>query len=344
MEAIDDFARHRSHPKVSLVVSTFGSARYGDTIDLLLSVKRQNYNLIETFVIVERDKSTGERLRAFASANGIPNANIIDYDGFPGLSATRTFGAKMASGDVVAFVDDDNVLFDDWASELALSYDDPDVIGVSGPIYPEWLDSSMKWFPEELYWMLGCSSWQHRLDHTSEVRHAAGGNMSFRSSVFERCGYFVETVGNWNGGNGGWFVMSAEDIDFSLRARKLTGGKIVENPMVRCMGKVHPWRFSLVHISKRAFRFGLGRARLMKVYGKDKELFDMSLEKNHLLSVLRNSGRRGSVFGWRTAARRRLVLAIAISMFAAGYAAFFLLPGTPDITRLPSSSARKTST
>nr|BFF13601.1 hypothetical protein GCM10025699_49040 [Microbacterium flavescens] len=55
-----------------------------------------------------------------------------------GLSGARNTGVKLASGDVVAFLDDDATAEPDWLTHLLAPFADPAVAGVGGHATPVW--------------------------------------------------------------------------------------------------------------------------------------------------------------------------------------------------------------
>src|SRR5207248_2072624 len=69
-----------------------------------------------------------------------------------GLSGARNTGVARATGDVVAFLDDDAAADPDWIARLAGRYLDPDVLGVGGLVRARWDAGRPGWFPRELDW------------------------------------------------------------------------------------------------------------------------------------------------------------------------------------------------
>jgi glycosyltransferase involved in cell wall biosynthesis len=188
-------------------------------------------------------------------------ANIITLfnDGEPGLSAARNLGIEEAKGEIIGFVDDDVLLSPDWAKEMVRTYEDETVIGVTGPALPSWEDESMSWLPEEFDWIISCTGWTgwHEL---REVRNAWGMNMAFRKAAFEQCGLFENDYGFHKG-------PYAEDNEFSMRVRAVTGKRIVYNPRVQVWHRVHRYRLGWRFIAARSFWIGRSRHMLRKACG-----------------------------------------------------------------------------
>lgn len=242
-------------PSLSIVVTSYSTARLNDICDLLDSITMQSCHNIETIFVAERSEQLAARVRLYSREKAIPNVLVLYNDGEPGLSAARNVGIGRATGDIIGFVDDDVVLFPDWAEQMLRAYQDGSVIGVTGPAFPLWEDQAMSWFPEEFYWIISCTAWCD-LKEVREVRNAWGMNMSFRKDAFSRCGCFSNEYGFHKG-------PMAEDNEFSQRVKSQTGLKIVYSPGVKLWHKVHRYRLSQQFIKERAYWIGHSRRTLM---------------------------------------------------------------------------------
>jgi glycosyltransferase involved in cell wall biosynthesis len=166
-------------PLLSIIITAYTAERLADIYELLISIKNQTYVNTETIFVVERSKQLLERISSYATENNIPNLKVLFNDGEPGLSAARNVGIKAAKGDIIAFVDDDVLLYPDWAEKMASAHRDDSIIGVTGPAIPLWEDPSMAWFPQEFYWIISCTAWDPE-DCVKEVRNAWGMNTTAR--------------------------------------------------------------------------------------------------------------------------------------------------------------------
>jgi glucosyl-dolichyl phosphate glucuronosyltransferase len=166
---------------LSIVITAYTAKRLNDIFELLNSIKEQTYLRIETLFVVERSKDLMEKIHSYGVENNIPNFKVLFNEGECGLSAARNVGIREAIGDIVAFVDDDVLLYPDWAEKMVKAYDDDAIVGVTGPAFPLWEDESMAWFPKEFYWIISCTAWDAE-DHVKEVRNAWGMNISRTSS------------------------------------------------------------------------------------------------------------------------------------------------------------------
>ena len=72
-----------------------------------------------------------------------------------GYRERENTGVALATGDIVAFLDDDAVAHAGWLTGLTRSYADPDVIGVGGRTEPGWDIRRPAWWPGEFDWVIG---------------------------------------------------------------------------------------------------------------------------------------------------------------------------------------------
>ncbi len=262
-------------PLLSIIITSYTMDRLEDILGLLDSVKAQTYSNFETIFVAERSVELLNRVRAYASEKDALNLKVIFNDGEMGLSAARNLALKEAKGDIIAFVDDDVVLFPDWAEEMVKAYEDDSIIGVTGPAFPLWEDESMSWFPEEFYWIISCTAWCD-WNEMREVRNAWGMNMSFLREAFDKCGPFLNEFGFHKG-------PMAEDNEFSLRVRSQTEKSIVYSPRVRLWHRVHKYRLSRKFIKERAYWIGHSRRMMKKLYPESDKGSDLLSQEHQLL-------------------------------------------------------------
>lgn len=136
---------------------------------------------------------------------------------------SRGIGLDHARGDVVAFVDDDAFVAEDWLDEILAQYTDPEVAGVGGRILNgtsgeehEGLDRIGRLLPDGQL----TGSFTADPGRAVTVDHLLGANMSFRRKA-------VLDVGGVHGRYPGPCI--CEETDISLRQRAL-GRRLVYTP------------------------------------------------------------------------------------------------------------------
>jgi glycosyltransferase involved in cell wall biosynthesis len=247
----------------SIIVTSYTTERLDDIRELLESIRAQTYPDIETIFVAERSRELYEEVKAIGSE--MPGLKVLFHDGEPGISAARNTGVCEARSDIIAFTDDDAVLHPRWAEESVKAYaSDSGIIGLTGPILPQWEHPSMAWFPREFYWIFACTYYDWA--EPREVRNGYGTNISFRREAFESVGLFPTYLGSERGGENGQQKTTAEEMELSLRVRQKTGKRIVYHPGVSIRHKVHRFRLSGKYIRRRSFIEGRSKMLIKKLY------------------------------------------------------------------------------
>src|SRR5881397_932356 len=114
-------------PKISVVVSSFnGAATIRDT---LTGLEQLDYPDYEVIVVNDGSTDATPKIAAEYQVRLITTKN-------QGLSAARNIGVRAATGDIVAFIDDDAYPEIHWLRFLALALRDGKYVGVGGPNLP----------------------------------------------------------------------------------------------------------------------------------------------------------------------------------------------------------------
>jgi len=304
----------------SIVVTSYTTENLDDIRDLFESIKAQTYPDIETVFVAERSRELYEEVKVIG--RDIPNLKVIYKNDEPGISAARNQGVKEAKGEIIAFTDDDAVLHPQWAEESVKAYANDDlIIGLTGPILPQWEDPSMAWFPKEFYWIFACTYYDW--DEPREVRNGYGTNISFRREAFENGGLFSTYLGSERGGEKGQQKTTAEEMELSLRVRQKTGKRIVYDPNVGIRHKVHRFRLSGNYVRKRAFIEGCSKMLIRKMFNNNgnKEALlntEYALLRRIILQLFPNIMKgffTNPIIAWR----RFYVTATVLTAVAAGY-------------------------
>jgi GT2 family glycosyltransferase len=149
-----------------------------------------------------------------------------------GASHARNIGARAATGDVVAFVDDDVVVDRLWLSALVAPFlSDERCVCVTGAILPLELETPAQVLIEEFGGFVRSSVARRTFDldrnRPSDPlfpytvgAYGSGANMAFRRDAFTKLGGFDERLGP------GTPTLSGEDPELLLRT-VLSGGRLV---------------------------------------------------------------------------------------------------------------------
>ena len=143
----------------------------------------------------------------------------------PGLSVARNTGIRHSTGDIIAFTDDDVIVHPNWLVRIQQSFQQPEVMAVTGLVLPAELETEAQIIFEM---GLGCLSGEYRTQIFDQAffqatKHAgvpvwrigAGANMAFRRRAFELVGGFDERLGAGASGCSEdselWYRILAED-------------------------------------------------------------------------------------------------------------------------------------
>jgi len=232
-----------------------------DLTELLDSVQAQTQRSIETIIVADGSPELAHGIADYIQDKAYRGIQVLYNEGPLGLSEARNMAIRQAKGDIIAFIDDDAVLFSDWAEEMVKTYEeDNSVIGVTGPVLPVWQEESMAWFPKEFYWIISCTH-QEMIEKT-EVRNGHNSNMSFRREAFEFDELFMTSIGVSVWEQGRYQELTSEEPELSLRVKHKTHKRIIYNPKVRVSHKVHKYQTSLRFIVNRAYSEGYAKAIL----------------------------------------------------------------------------------
>ena len=234
-----------------------------------------------------------------------------------GVSRARNTGLAEVTADVVAFVDDDSVLAEDWAEMSRRFYREHErAIGVAGAILPLWDSPAMEWFPRELYWMLSCTYWTSTVP--TPVRNGYGANMSFRREAFDGR-RFNEAVGIGAWGAGGWRGMGGEEPELALRVTAATGRPIVYVPDVRVWHRVKAHRLRAAGLARRAYWEGRLKAVISRRAPRSSGVLDT--EKSLLRGIMRAQvSRLGRLVAHPlTALRQEVTVLCVLALVALGF-------------------------
>ncbi len=205
--------------KVSVVVCTYTMDRYDVFTEAVESALAQTHDPIEVVLVIDGNPEVYER--TVADFGDRENVVVHDNDENRGISYSRTRGAELTSGEIVAFIDDDGVAEPDWIETHVETYEETDAVAVAGTVTPNWMTEKPDFFPEEFYWLVGCTELGFAEDG-EEIRNGYGSNVSYEREVFlDVGGYDVNT------GRKGDRHVQAHEAPVGIRIREAYGQGVV---------------------------------------------------------------------------------------------------------------------
>lgn len=257
------------NPLISVAIISYSMDRYEDVIELLHSIEIQTYTNLEVILVIGKSDELYRKLVEYINTEIKLNIKTIFNNKDWALSSQRNIGAKEAKGEIIAFVDDDAIVFTDWAYNVAQSFTNDSIIGVTGPAFPLWDEHRFNaLLPDELSWIVSCTNWCD-WNTIRNVRNVWGMNMAFKKESFERCGYFKTSLG-LKGKTG----PIAEEVEFSLRVKSATNKNIIFNPNVKVYHKVKTYRFNHKYIAQRSYWMGFSRIYIKNLHIKGQKPFE----------------------------------------------------------------------
>jgi GT2 family glycosyltransferase len=295
-------------PTVSVVICAYTEERWGRLVAAVESARRQTLPPLEVLVVVDHNSRLLARVRReLGGTKALANSEAA------GLSGARNSGVAAASGDVVAFLDDDAAAHPDWIARLLPHYADSTVLGVGGTIETDWVEGRPPGFPPELDWIVGCT-YRGVPDSVAPVRNLIGANMSVRRDV-------LETVGGFRCGIGrtGAVPVGCEETELCIRARRDVGGEFVFEPAARVSHAVPPDRATWRYFRSRCFSEGVSKAQVASAAGSRDAL---ATERAYTLRTLPAGVLRGlgdAIRGDVSGAVRAAAIIAGLLVTATGY-------------------------
>jgi glucosyl-dolichyl phosphate glucuronosyltransferase len=180
-------------PTVSVVICAYTEDRWLQLKKSVASVEAQTLPPIEIIMCIDHNEGLLQKSEEYfvkeRPAGAMPLIVVANkYNGR--LGSARNTATERASGEVLAFLDDDAAAAADWLERLIAPYDNERVGAVGGAPLPEFeVRRRPAWFPPEFDWVFGCAYRGLPLTR-APLAHLIGANMSARSSALREVGGF----------------------------------------------------------------------------------------------------------------------------------------------------------
>ncbi|MGN6258159.1 MAG: glycosyltransferase [Solirubrobacterales bacterium] len=246
-------------PTISVVICAYTRDRLEVLSEAVDSLRAQTLPPHEVVLVIDHAPELLEEAR-----ERWPDLEVVPNRERRGLSGARNSGVAEASGEVVAFLDDDAIAAPDWLARLAAAYADPNVLGAGGTVRPRWVEGKPGWFPPEFDWVVGCthSGMPQRLE---PVRNLVGANMSFRRQPLLDVGGFSHDLGRV-----GTLPVGCEETDLSIRVhQRWPQAEILYDPAAEVEHVVPPSRGRVRYFLDRCRAEGRSKAVLSGMVGSD---------------------------------------------------------------------------
>jgi GT2 family glycosyltransferase len=298
---------------VTVAVLSYAMQRWTMMTEAIAAITGQLADGDDVLLVVDHnDELLGRAAEYFAESGSI---QVVANAGPPGISGARNTAVAHATGEIIAFLDDDAVADPGWLERVRDVLAEPGVVAVGTAAVPAWSGGPRpEWFPDEYDWVVGCT-YRGLPTTTAEVRNVIGAAMAFRREVFDAVGGFSAVVGRR-----GTAYTGCEETEFCIRVRQRDpGARIMYLPDVAVAHRVPRARMTVRHFLRRCYGEGLSKARVARLVGSTDAL---ASERSYVRSTLPRGlarelwrGVRGQPGGWLAA----LLIVAGVGVTGTGY-------------------------
>ena len=232
---------------VSVIIPAYNAK---DTIKNILDAFSRQTKAPYEIIVVDSDSSDGTSgiVNEFIKGNTSLNISLLE-EAKRGPSPARNKGATTAKGDILAFIDADEIPSADWIQLIEDEFSGGSQV-VWGPVTESKTDTFLKKYLD----FMGCSNIGKRelLKPDTFGKSILAGNFAIKKDLFIHLGGFDEKL------------HLAEDVDLSRRISK-EGVTIVYSPALTA---AHDHKETFRGRFSKAFGYGSMQARCLKEYSK----------------------------------------------------------------------------
>lgn len=254
----------------------------------LARLRRLRYPKLE-IIIVDNAPSDDAARDIFADCVGDDERFIYVREPRPGASCARNRGLREATGEIVAYTDDDVSVDPDWVRALAAGFRHEGVACVTGLVCTASINGpAERYFDARVSWGASCRPAIHRLGRPgndglfpySPGIFGTGASFAVRADTMRTLGGFDEALGPGTKSGGG------EDMDVFVRI-VLAGHALAYEPAAVAW---HHHRTDLDGLRRQMFTYGTGLSAFIT-----KHLADRSTRREVLRRIPRGVAQLASV-------------------------------------------------
>jgi glucosyl-dolichyl phosphate glucuronosyltransferase len=294
---------------VSVVLCAYTELRWNDLLAAVRSIREQSMAAREIIIVIDNNPQLLARVQS-----SMRDVTAIENSGARGAGEARNRGVDLATGSIIAFLDDDAVATPVWIERAVTAFVDQRVLGVGGTIEPAWEAERPRWMPEEFYWTVGCT-YPGLPTTRAPVRNLIAANMFMRRAAFVELGGFRAGFGKTGARSG------TEETDLCIRASQRWPDDVwLYDPAVAVSHRVPHGRSRLSYFVSRCYDEGVAKASIVGfVGGQDglasERVYTTQVLPRGFIRGLKAAGLGRDVAG---AARSSLIL-VGLTTTIAGY-------------------------
>ena len=234
------FLGRSADPSVSVIIAAFNQEQL--LPQLLEGLAKQSWNGRLQVVVADNNSTDGTAQRARQFADRLPDLEVIVVDRGRGQCVARNDGVERATGDLLLFVDGDDVPAVDWVDEMVRAAQSGDLVGGR-------LDVTKLNTPSTIERWPGATTDCLASLPSFPLRYATGTNLAIWRDV-------LDTVGRWNEGYRG----GGEDAELCWRAQLMGYSLVAAERAVVHYRLRHPVR----HLLRQNYGYGRAVANLRR--------------------------------------------------------------------------------
>lgn len=260
---------------LSLIIATYNRAEQLMVTLESVATQRHPAQRWECIVVDNNSKDdTRERVEAFAAAH--PDLQIrYVFEPNQGLSYARNRGISEAQGEIVAFIDDDETIVEEFIEayvELFASHND--AMSAGGKIvahYPTGRPGWMSKYTEQP--IANPMDFGESVKPFPKGRIPGGGNMAMRRSVFDKIGRFDTSLGRT-----GKQLIGGEESDLFERI-EAAGMACYYVPRAVMYHIIPESKLTIDYFRRLAFNTGLSQRRRAELHNRTTSLYVREIMK-----------------------------------------------------------------
>jgi glucosyl-dolichyl phosphate glucuronosyltransferase len=244
--------------RISVVIATLNRANY--LRKALQSLSDQNMESSDYEVIVVDNGSTDNTKIIVEEFSRNPNFVYL-FEPVVGLSKARNTGLKAATGDYVAYLDDDAIAHPAWLKNILSDFEKftpiPGCIG--GCVLPIWEIPQPDWLSDKMLVYLSLVSWSDIPTILQVNQGISGCNMAYSKEILMGIGGFREELGR-HGRN----LLSNEEV-YVQQLLISKGFNIIYDPEIAVLHHIAAERLDKKWFEARVFWQGISKAFMLRI-------------------------------------------------------------------------------
>ena len=285
----------------TVIICAYTENRWDDLVAAVASIEQQQLTPSQIIIVIDHNAALYYKAR-----HQFCDLIVLKNQHQQGLSGARNSGIEKATGDVIAFMDEDAEAMPNWLETLANSYSAKNILGVGGSINPSWMNGRPSWFPKEFDWVVGCT-YLGMPEQPAPVRNLIGCNMSFRKAVLVELGGFQEDMGRI-----GTKPLGCEETEFCIRIHQnWPKAVLLFQPEAAVLHRVPSTRGRWHYFKSRCYSEGISKAQVALHRGQKDAL---SNERHYTFHTLPKGVFQGISESLRTQKIAGLLRAMAINL------------------------------